>query len=124
MLGTVKNFGFLHKCALISLINRDGFPGVQRVIDRKDGRGRCRVCVFVLPLAKGHERMKGSTLSRRARFNFYLCLTRVEISSTKYVDIAHVLSEVELIDLSNLISDYSFLICTQSMPSIDSQSLY
>jgi hypothetical protein len=48
----------------------------------------------------------------------------VRISSTRYVDIAHVLSEVELIDLSNLMSDYSFLICTQRVPSIDSQSLY
>jgi hypothetical protein len=48
----------------------------------------------------------------------------VGISGTRYVDIAHVLSEVELIDLSNLMSDYSFLICTQSVPNIDSQSLY
>ena len=49
----------------------------------------------------------------------------VGISGTRYVDIAHVLSEVvELIDLSNLMSDYSFLICTQSVPDIDSQSLY
>jgi hypothetical protein len=36
----------------------------------------------------------------------------------------NILSEVELIDLSNLMSDYSFLICTQSVPNIDSQSLY
>jgi hypothetical protein len=48
----------------------------------------------------------------------------VGISGAVYVDIAHVLSEVELIDLSNLMSDYSFLICTQSVPKIDSQSLY
>jgi hypothetical protein len=48
----------------------------------------------------------------------------VGIAGTRYVDIAHVLSEVELIDLSNLMSDYSFLICTQSVPNIDSQSLY
>jgi hypothetical protein len=48
----------------------------------------------------------------------------VGISGTRYVDIAHILSEVELIDLSNLMSDYSFLICTQSVPNIDSQSLY
>ena len=48
----------------------------------------------------------------------------VGISGTRYVDIARVLSEVELIDLSNLMSDYSFLICTQSVPNIDSQSLY
>jgi hypothetical protein len=48
----------------------------------------------------------------------------VEISGTRYVDIAHVLSEVELIDLHNLMSDYSFLIYTQSVPNIDSQSLY
>ena len=48
----------------------------------------------------------------------------VGISGTRYVDIAHVLSEVELIDLSNLMSDYSFLIYTQSVPNIDSQSLY
>jgi hypothetical protein len=49
----------------------------------------------------------------------------VGISGTRYVDIAHVLSEVvELMDVSNLMSDYSFLICTQSVPSIDSQSLY
>jgi hypothetical protein len=32
----------------------------------------------------------------------------------------NILSEVELIDLSNLMSDYSFLICTQSVPNIDS----
>jgi hypothetical protein len=52
-------------------------------------------------------------------------VSRVGISGTRYVDIAHVLSEVELIDLSNLMSDYSFLIiCTQSVPNIDSQSLY
>jgi hypothetical protein len=36
----------------------------------------------------------------------------VGISGTRYVDIAHILSEVELIDLSNLMSDYSFLIYT------------
>jgi hypothetical protein len=48
----------------------------------------------------------------------------VGISGTRYVDIAHVLSEVELVDLSNLMSDYSFLICIQSVPNIDSQSLY
>jgi hypothetical protein len=36
----------------------------------------------------------------------------------------NILSEVELIDLPNLMSDYSFLICTQSVPNIDSQSLY
>jgi hypothetical protein len=51
-------------------------------------------------------------------------MASVGISGTRYVDIAHVLSEVELIDLSNLMSDYSFLICTQRVPNIDSQSLY
>ena len=54
----------------------------------------------------------------------YNTFRAVGISGTRYVDIAHVLSEVELIDLSNLMSDYSFLICTQSVPNIDSQSLY
>jgi hypothetical protein len=51
-------------------------------------------------------------------------VVHVGISGSRYVDIAHVLSEVELIDLSNLMSDYSFLICTQRVPNIDSQSLY
>ena len=55
-------------------------------------------------------------------------VTGVGISSTRYVDIAHVLSEVELIDLSNLMSGYSCLIYTQliqrSVLNIDSQSLY
>ena len=40
-------------------------------------------------------------------------LQSVGISGIRYVDIAHVLSEVELIDLPNLMSDYSFLIYTQ-----------
>jgi hypothetical protein len=57
-------------------------------------------------------------------FSYFNDAIGVGISGTRYVDIAHVLSEVELIDLSNLMSDYSFLICTQSVPNIDSQSLY
>jgi hypothetical protein len=59
---------------------------------------------------------------RHIRYNSLLWYVR--ISGTRYVDIAHVLSEVELINLSNLMSDYSFLIYTQSVPNIDSQSLY
>jgi hypothetical protein len=52
-----------------------------------------------------------------------MAVSLVGISGTRYVDIAHVFSEVELIDLSNLMSDYSFLICIQSVPNIDSQTL-
>jgi hypothetical protein len=40
---------------------------------------------------------------------FWHSVSIVGISGTRYVDIAHVLSEVELIDLSNLMSDYCSL---------------
>jgi hypothetical protein len=44
---------------------------------RKDGRGRRRVCVFVLPLRKGDERLTVSSFDRGAGFTFLYCLTRV-----------------------------------------------